>query len=1376
MIGTTIGHYKILVKLGEGGMGVVYKAEDVMLRRLVAIKVLPSRAVATEEAKARFVREAQAAASLSHPHIATVFEFGEADGESFLAMEYIDGKSLDANIKKGPLPIEEAVRIGAEVAEGLAKAHDKGIVHRDIKPENIMFTLEGAAKIMDFGLADIRGHSRITQTSSSTMGTVSYMSPEQARGETLDERTDIWSLGIVLFEALTGQLPFPGQYESAILYMVVHEEPQSIKKLRGEVPTRLVSIVEKCLRKEADERYRNGKELFDELSAFRKALEQGVAQPGAQEGEKLEQKRFETERRPVTVLHATIVPDEHDVGELDPESLSAGLDVCFDGLISIIKKYEGMADRILGDRLMAVFGAPVAHENDAERAVRSAQEMMTYVERMSAMGILQRSTSLRLKIGVHSGIVVAGSVGAEKGTGYSVVGDTVNIAAGITDITDAGRICLSGDTLKLVADLVETDEPHSVAIRGRAQEVKVHGLRSLKAGREPGRRTAGVGAFVGRLQEVHLFEESLDRVQKRGEVRIFVQGEAGVGKTRLKSELVSRAQKRRMPICEGKCSAFEINTPYYLWNTFLRSMLHVELETPESEIRSRLRDITRALALEADEPYLASLLSLRYEEIKLEEDEQRKSKIYAALQRLLKVYAERNPGVYLFEDLHWIDRFSQNLLEFILSEEHLGPALIVCLYRPEYGGSAAISHVGERLDLSRLSTREARELMGLRLCVESLPDQLANLLERRSEGNPFFIEEIIKTLVEKEIVSVKKGKLEIQTEKLEAGVPETLQGVILARIDRLEDRIREVLLDASVIGREFLRPILEQIVQKKTDVMGGLKKLESLELVFEKEEAKELEYLFKHYLIQEVAYNVLLQKKRKHLHGLIAQAIEKLYAKRLEEFYEVLAFHYEKAEQWEKAADYLARAGRKMRETFTQEESKVFGDRKEAALEKLFASEAEKSTWFYRLLAVTTYVLMIAMTIFMLSGGSYLLLRTQGLRIGIMETVTQPDTTDTVWIGVVALLYGLVFLYLTIILLKTGSALGRIRVYEVLDDGVSLVFKGGKRLVVPFSEVQSLSYVPMVRGFRGSWKRTREDFLRGSAVIGLSHRPTTGPYRLLANTPMLAAPAKEGVVLVRRKKGIPSIRAQAKIGTNRMKILQEARDLGLTPAHTAQFYEQMNVAFVKWQSKHCVHCASPIQTSGLCVSCGYRRESDTALGDVVRKETITIRPVRNPFVDLLEFLANPNAIAGIGFTEILFLPTVKLSWVVGLFASFGFVNFYIPASIWYRKRKSEKVMAVEISGSSVTYVGNLPYLQGLTVPFQDIVSIRRYSNPWQRLFGLGNIELETRNSVPLAVRMPLFSFFIPSIRNGKDVEQLLRQRCNFLKQSVSKGSGRKPTS
>ncbi len=248
MIGKTISHYTILEKIGEGGMGVVYKAKDIKLKRTVAIKFLPSELTRVGEAKERFIQEAQAAVALDHQNICTVYEVDESEAQTFIAMAYIEGQTLKGKIAKSPLAAKEAVNIATQAAEGLREAHQKGIIHRDIKPANIMLTKKGQAKIMDFGLARLEWGVDLTKTAT-IMGTVAYMSPEQARGEKVDLCTDIWSLGCVIFEMLSGQSPFKGDYDQAVLYSILHEEAQSITSIRKDIPPRIELIIGRCLQK-----------------------------------------------------------------------------------------------------------------------------------------------------------------------------------------------------------------------------------------------------------------------------------------------------------------------------------------------------------------------------------------------------------------------------------------------------------------------------------------------------------------------------------------------------------------------------------------------------------------------------------------------------------------------------------------------------------------------------------------------------------------------------------------------------------------------------------------------------------------------------------------------------------------------------------------------------------------------------------------------------------------------------------------------------------------------------------------------------------------------------------------------------------------------
>ncbi len=274
MIGQTVSHYRITDKLGEGGMGVVYKAEDTSLDRPVALKFLAPHLVSDQEIRKRFEREAKAAAALNHPNVCTVHEIDEAEGKTFIAMALIEGESLDKKIELGPLKLEEALDIARQIAKGLEAAHKKGVFHRDVKPQNIMVGEDGHVTIMDFGLAQLAQASRLTRTDE-TMGTTAYMSPEQTQGSGTDHRTDVWSLGVVLYEMVTGQQPFKGHYDKAVMYSITNEEPEPMTALRTGVPMELEWLVGKCLAKEVSERYQSTADMVVDLETLRKKLESG---------------------------------------------------------------------------------------------------------------------------------------------------------------------------------------------------------------------------------------------------------------------------------------------------------------------------------------------------------------------------------------------------------------------------------------------------------------------------------------------------------------------------------------------------------------------------------------------------------------------------------------------------------------------------------------------------------------------------------------------------------------------------------------------------------------------------------------------------------------------------------------------------------------------------------------------------------------------------------------------------------------------------------------------------------------------------------------------------------------------------------------------
>jgi len=267
MIGKTISHYRILEKLGEGGMGVVYKAEDLKLKRTVAIKFLPQEIAAKAEERERFMIEAQAAAALNHPNIATIYAIEEIEDKIFIVMEYVDGNELKKIVQENlpkVLNLREVLDYATQIAQGLKAAHEKGIIHRDIKSNNIMVTKKGQVKITDFGLAKLAGAKQLTKTGT-TVGTIAYMSPEQIQSAEVDYRTDLWSYGVLLYELLTGQLPFRGEYEAAIIYEILNEEPKAIQTFRSDLPDFMVSLISQLLQKDPSLRISSTREIIERL-------------------------------------------------------------------------------------------------------------------------------------------------------------------------------------------------------------------------------------------------------------------------------------------------------------------------------------------------------------------------------------------------------------------------------------------------------------------------------------------------------------------------------------------------------------------------------------------------------------------------------------------------------------------------------------------------------------------------------------------------------------------------------------------------------------------------------------------------------------------------------------------------------------------------------------------------------------------------------------------------------------------------------------------------------------------------------------------------------------------------------------------------------
>jgi predicted ATPase/class 3 adenylate cyclase len=627
--------------------------------------------------------------------------------------------------------------------------------------------------------------------------------------------------------------------------------------------------------------------------------------------------KVEGERRNVTVLFADVSGYTTLSEKTDPEEVRELINDLFKVLIQIIYKYEGTIDKFIGDCIMVLFGAPIAHEDDPERAVYAALEIVDTLKKFNE----KEKTNLFVHIAINSGVVVVGGVGSDMRMDFTVIGDTVNLASRLLKLAKNDEILVSASVFKNTRYVFEIEKLKSVVVKGKAEKVTPYRVVGMKKTPQRKRGIAELSSpLVGRIKEFGLIRSVVERISGNKAEVISLIGEAGLGKSRIIEE-VRRETDGTVVWIGGKCFSYGKTVPFSVFLDQLRSYCGIDELDSGSVVRGKLRQQVQSFLKEKTDKYFTYLcLFLSVEVPEEQKDRVRhldpkslRLEMYVSIKVFLKEMTKVKPIVLYFEDMHWIDPESLDLILFLL--DTLKDESIIFLFetRPEKEtGFYKIRQAVQMMYKNRytdirvppLIANDVTTLVQNLLNISDFPKTLLSLIIEKSEGNPFYIEEIIRSLIDQGMLARSGESWQFISDVLMFEVPDTVEAVIRSRIDRLSHMPKEVLGCASVIGRNFPYSILFCTIKMK-ESKKAIEMLDRAEFIMNIDEP---EPMFRHILIRDVVYNGLLKKRRREIHMKTAECIEKIFKKKMEDYYEILAYHYYNAEIYDKSYEYYQKA------------------------------------------------------------------------------------------------------------------------------------------------------------------------------------------------------------------------------------------------------------------------------------------------------------------------------------------------------------------------------------------------------------------------------------------------------------------------------------
>ncbi len=633
------------------------------------------------------------------------------------------------------------------------------------------------------------------------------------------------------------------------------------------------------------------------------------------------------ERKYATVLFSDLSGYTAMVEKMDPEDVKNLMGDIFEKAGKIVEKYEGTVERFFGDEVMVLFGVPKAHEDDPIRAIHAALEIHELVESLNPEFEKKNIAKLSMHSGINSGLVITGDKYIGKGR-HGLTGDTINLAKRLTGLASSGEIVVGPDTYKIAEHHFSFKPCDPVRVKGKKNPVQTYQVIDTTKKSIRTKHLQGVRAeLVGRDKELLQFNQTVNDLKSHKGSVLCLYGFAGTGKSRLVEEFQSIANVKWI---EGYSYPYTKNIPYFPLLTLFNGVFKIKEEDTQKKIKTKIEKSIKSLIPESQViiPYIGTLYSLSYPEIDNDNPELWKSKLFDAVIEILSALAKQQPTIICIEDLHWADPSFLELIRHIQLKTNL-PIFFLYISRPiiEIFSDSQKVQLGktyQEIKIEDLSNSDSQVMVKSLLKSADVPLGLKEFIETKTQGNPFYLEEMINSLIESDVLVKENDTWVLQREITSSDVSSSIHGVISARVDRLESESKRILQEASVIGRSFYYEVIDKITEIKKDISKRLETLEVFDLIKSGQSKIDLEYMFKHALTQEVVYNGLLKAERKVIHEKIGKVIEQIFHDRLPEFYESLAHHFSKGNSKLKAAKYLTKSGEKCLERFSVNEANEY--------------------------------------------------------------------------------------------------------------------------------------------------------------------------------------------------------------------------------------------------------------------------------------------------------------------------------------------------------------------------------------------------------------------------------------------------------------------